>query len=163
MGQRIEPRIRLSKCYTMHKHTDTKLITSDKLTEFFEDHLKEKHVELQPEVTNPDDFPHILPPDDINISSDIPSEAEVQEAIKRLKNGKCQGTDKVYGEELKYNTSGRFMVYFLLLLTTIWTTFVLPSSWLVSSITCLFKTMDQEVMLPIIVVFLLCPLAQKSS
>ena len=138
-ARKIEEEFRLSKCYTMHKHTDTKLITSDKLTEFFEDHLKEKHVELQPEVTNPDDFPHILPPDDINISSDIPSEAEVQEAIKRLKNGKCQGTDKVYGEELKYNTSGRFMVYFLLLLTTIWTTFILPSSWLVSSITCLFK------------------------
>ena len=138
-ARKIEEEFRLSKCYTMHKHTDTKLITTDKLTDFFKDHLKERHVELQPEVTNPDDFPHILPPDDININSDIPSEVEVQEAIKRLKNGKCQGTDKVYGEELKYNTSGRFMVYFMLLLTTIWTTFILPSSWLISSITCLFK------------------------
>ena len=123
----------------MNKHTDTKLITSEKLTEFFKDHLKEKTVELQPEVMNPNDFPHILPPEDININSDIPSVAEVQEAIKKLKNGKCQGTDKVYGEELKYNSSKRFLIYFMLLITTIWTTFILPSSWLLSSITCLFK------------------------
>ena len=63
----------------------------------------------------------------------------MQEAIKKLKNGKCQGTDKVYGEELKYNSSKRFLIYFMLLITTIWTTFILPSSWLLSSITCLFK------------------------
>ena len=138
-ARKIEEEFRLSKSYTMHKHTDTNLITSEKLTEFFEDHLKEKPIDLQPEVMNPNDYPHILPPDDININSDIPSEGEVQEAIKKLKNGKCQGTDKIYGEELKYNTSSRFLVYFMLLLTTIWTTFILPSSWLISSITCLFK------------------------
>ena len=96
-------------------------------------------MDLQPEVINPNDYPHILPPDNVNINSDIPSVSEVQEVIKKLKNGKCQGTDKIYGEELKYNTSSRFLIYFMLLLTTIWTTFILPSSWIVSSITCLFK------------------------
>ena len=44
----------------MHKHMDTKLITSEKLTEFFRDHLKEKPVELQPEVINPELYPHII-------------------------------------------------------------------------------------------------------
>ena len=110
----------------MHKHTDTKLITSEKLTEFFQDHLKEKPVELQPEVINPELYPHIIQPDNLNISSDIPTISEVQDARKRFKNGKCQGTDKIYGEEIKYNTSDRFMVYLMLLLTTIWTTFSVP-------------------------------------
>ena len=137
--ERIEEEFRLCKSYTMHKHTDTKLITSEKLTEFFQDHLKEKPVELQPEVINPELYPHIIPPDNLNISSDIPTISEVQDARKRFKNGKCQGTDKIYGEEIKYNTSDRFMVYLMLLLTTIWTTFSVPSSWLISSITCLFK------------------------
>ena len=65
--------------------------------------------------------------------------SEVQDARKKIKNGKCQGTDKIYGEEVKYNFSNRFMVYLMLLFTTIWTTFMVPSSWLISSITCLFK------------------------
>ena len=69
----------------------------------------------------------------------MPTEKEVEDARKRFKNGKCQGTDKIYGEELKYNFSGRFMIYLLLLINTIWTSFTIPSSWLISSITCLFK------------------------
>ena len=134
-ARKIEEEFRLCKSYTMHKYTDTKLITSEKLTEFFKDHLKEKPVELQPEVLNPELYPHILPPDNINTNSDIPTISEVQDARKRFKNGRCQGTDKIYGEEIKYNTSNRFMVYLMLLLTT----FIVPSSWLISSITCLFK------------------------
>ena len=39
-ARKIEEEFRLSKNYTMNKHTDTKLITSEKLTEFFKDHLK---------------------------------------------------------------------------------------------------------------------------
>ena len=42
-------------------------------------------------------------------------------------------------EEVKYNFSNRFMVYLMLLLTTIWTNFMVASSWIISSITCLFK------------------------
>ena len=94
----------------MHKNTDANLISSEKLTEFFKDHLKEKPVELQPEVLNPELFPHIIPPDNIAPNSDLPTEKEVEDARKRFKNGKCQGTDKIYGEELKYNFSGRFII-----------------------------------------------------
>ena len=90
-------------------------------------------------MINPLDYPHILPPENINVNSEVPSVTEVQDVIKNIKNGKCQGTDKLYGEELKYNNSPRFIFYLMLLLTTIWTTFTLPSSWLISSITCLKK------------------------
>ena len=138
-ARKIEEEFRLCKTYTMHKNKNQNLISSDKLTEFFKDHLKEKPVDLQPEVMNPELFPHVLPPEGIEINTDIPTESEVEDARKRFKNGKCQGTDKIYGEEIKYNLSNRFMIYLMLLISTVWTSFKLPSSWLVSSITCLFK------------------------
>merc|ERR1711965_810178 len=46
---------------------------------------------------------------------------------------------KIYAEELKYNFSKRFMIYMLFLISIIWTTCKVPSCWLISSITCLFK------------------------
>lgn len=138
-ARKIEEEFRLCKTYTMTTHTNSNLISSEKLTDFFQDHLKEKPIDVQPEVINPERYPHVLPPDNLNINSDIPTISEVQDARKQLKNGKCQGTDKIYGEEVKYNTSNRFMIYLMLLLTTIWTTFMIPTSWLISSITCLFK------------------------
>ena len=138
-ARKIEEEFRLCKTYTMHKNTDANLISSEKLTEFFKDHLREKPIELQPEVLNPELSLHIIPPDNISPNSDLPTEKEVEDARKRFKNGKCQGTDKIYGEELKYNFSGRFIIYMMLLINTIWTSFTLPSSWLISSITCLFK------------------------
>ena len=78
-------------------------------------------------MINPEHYPHILPPDNLHINSDIPIMSEVQDARNKFKKEKCQGTDKIYGEE-KYNFSNQFMVYLMLLLTTIWTTFMVPSS-----------------------------------
>ena len=59
--RKIEEEFRLCKNYNMHKNSQTKLITNEKLTEFSEDHLKGKNVELQPEMINPSHYPHILP------------------------------------------------------------------------------------------------------
>ena len=75
---------------------------------------------------------------------ELPVVAEVKDIIKGFKNGKCLGTDLLHPEHLKYNKSDRFIVYLMLLLTTIWTTFIIPSSWLISSITCLFKNIDSR-------------------
>ena len=138
-ARKIEEEFRLCKSYTITKHSDIKQISSEKLTDFFKDHLKEKPIEIQPEVINTERYPHFLSPNNININSDIPTISEVQDVRKKIKNGKCQGTDKIHAEEVKYNTSNRFMVYLMLLLTNIWTTFMIPSSCLISSITCLFK------------------------
>ena len=123
----------------MNKYSDQQLISNNKLSEFFQDHFNGKPIDLQPEVTNPENYPYILPPDDLEVNSDVPEVAEVQDVLHHFKNGKCFGTDLLYPEHLKYNTSNRFMVYLMLLLTRIWTTFVMPPSWLISSITCLFK------------------------
>ena len=137
-ARKIEEEFHLCKTYTMTKHSDINLISSGKLTDFFKDHLKEKPIEIQPEVINRELYHHILPPSNMNINSDIPTISEVHGVHKQFKNGKCQGTDKIYAE-VKYNTSNCFMVYLMLLLTTIWTPFMIPSSWLIASITCLFK------------------------
>ena len=69
------------------------LISTEKLSEFFEDHFKEKSNLIQPEVLTPEDYPHIIPPVDLNINSNIPDIAEVNDIIKGLKNGKCLGTE----------------------------------------------------------------------
>ena len=123
----------------MSKTTEQQLITNDKLTHFFQDHFKEKDLEIQPEVLNPKDYPHILPPNDLQINSNVPEATEVQDILKKFKNGKCLETDQLYPEHLKYNNSKRFIIYFMFLLTTIWTNFCIPSSWLIASMTCLFK------------------------
>ena len=123
----------------MLKATAQQLITNDKLNHFFQDHFKEKELEIQPEVLNPENYPHILPPDDLQICSNITEVAEVQDVLKEFKNGKCLGTDLLHPEHLKYNNSNCFIVNLMLLLTTISTTFCFPSSWLISSATCLFK------------------------
>ena len=126
-ARNIEEEFRLCKTYTMAKHSDVNLVSSEKLTDYFKDHLKERVIEMQPEVNNPEKYPHVLPPNDINVNSDIPTISEVWDAKKQFKDGKCQGTDKIYGEEVKYNNLRCFMMYLMLLLTTIWTTFILPS------------------------------------
>ena len=64
----------------MAKHSDVNLISSEKLTDYFKDHLKERIIERQPEVNNPEKHPHVLPPNDINANSDIPTISEVSEA-----------------------------------------------------------------------------------
>jgi exonuclease III len=138
-SRKVEEEFRLCKNYTMIKHSDKQLISNDTLSDFFENHFCAKNIDLQPEVTNPEDHPHILPPDDMEVNSDPPEIEEVQEILKGFKNGKCLGTDLLHPEHLKYNKSNRFLVCLMLLMTTIWTTCVIPSSWLVSSITCLFK------------------------
>ena len=45
------------------------VIFNEKLATFFEDHFKEKEVELQPKVINLDNFPHILSPDKLIVDS----------------------------------------------------------------------------------------------
>jgi hypothetical protein len=135
----VEEEFRLCKNYNITKHSDKKIISDNKLSNFFKDHFKVKNIELQPEVTNPNNYPYVIPPDDLRINNQAPEVAEVQDVLKHLKNGKCLGTDLLHPEHLKYNSSNRFMVYLMLLLTTIWTTCNIPSSLLISSITCLFK------------------------
>ena len=89
------------------------------------------HFEEKPEVTNPGEHLHItFARRDVNCAP--PTEEEVGGVISQMKNGKCQGTDGIYAEQLKYNRSKNLLTMFTLLLTMNWITCQIPPSWLIS-------------------------------
>ena len=53
----------------------------------------------------PRSFPHILPPNDISVNENIPTEAEVKSSIKSQKDNKCKGINNTYAEHFKYANS----------------------------------------------------------
>ena len=59
--------------------------------------------------------------------------------IKKQKDNKCQGIDKIFSEHLKYTTSSKLFAALLLFLTSIWTLVEVPKSWLDAVITSLHK------------------------
>ena len=59
--------------------------------------------------------------------------------IASLKNGRCQGTDNIHSEQLKYSTSEILLKYKILLMQMIWSCLVVPANSLTASITCLHK------------------------
>ena len=91
----VEEEFRLAKQYKMLKSTEINTIPPEKLTEFFKDHLSQRHVE------HPSKFPHILPDHSEIITDTPPTSSEVKSALKLFKNGKCRGTDKVSPEQLR--------------------------------------------------------------
>ena len=105
----------------------------------FEAHFVPRETKIQPEVENPGLFPHILPPADVDVNESLPTEEELKSAIKAMKNNKCQGTDKIYAEQLKYANSNKLIAAIMLLLNIIWNLIAVPTTWLFANITCLFK------------------------
>ena len=134
----IEKEFRLAKNYHMLKNSTVKTVDNNDLTDFFSDHFKSRHNDLQPELINPEQFSHI-PSDIVDLNCDPPTEKEVGDTIKKLKNGKCRGTDGIYSEQLKYNNAKKLLSMITTLMTMIWSTCLIPSIWLTSSITCLHK------------------------
>lgn len=59
--------------------------------------------------------------------------------MKRFKDGRCQGTNKVYSEQLKYARSEGLIKYIVLLVGMIWSCLEVPINWLMACIVCLHK------------------------
>ena len=78
-SRKVEGEFRLCKTYTMINHSDKQLVFNDKLNTFFKDHFKDKNTELQPELINPENYPHVFPPDDLTVYSNTPEIDEVQQ------------------------------------------------------------------------------------
>ena len=53
-------------------------------------------------MENSDLFPRVLPPDNITTNEEIPDDKELKDILKKQKDNKCQGTDQIYSEYLKY-------------------------------------------------------------
>ena len=115
------------------------MIAPETLRKHFEAHFAPRETKIQPEVENPGLSPHILPPEDVDVNESLPTEEELKSAIKTMKNNKCQGTDKIYAEQLKYANSNKLIAAIMLLLNIIWNLIAVPTTWLSANITCLFK------------------------
>ena len=75
----------------------------------------------------------------MEIDTCCPNIDEITKVIHNLKNGKCQGTDKIHAEQIKYASSINLLNTILMMITLIWTTCKIPTNWLISHITCLYK------------------------
>ena len=69
----------------MKKYANIKLISNDKLTAHFQDHLKDRPIHIQPEVLNEENIFHFLPPDEIDINTDAYSIKEIKDSLKSFK------------------------------------------------------------------------------
>ena len=103
-------------------------------------HFSDRKFEPQPELEQPKCYPHIVPADDTPMIDDSVTEyREVENSVKKLKNAKCQGTDNICAEQLKYSQSIGLISYIVLLIGLIRTCSQVPVKWLTVSITCLHK------------------------
>ena len=134
------PKHRMMREHTSTPRFNRPLIPNQKLEEHFSTHFSDRKYEPQPELEQPESYPHVLPPDDVPaIDDSVPERGEVESSIKKLKNGKCQGTDKIYAQQLKYSRSSGLFNYMALLIALIWSCAQVPGKWLTASITCLHK------------------------
>ena len=138
-AREVEKEFALAKKYSAFKQGQPKAISNEKLKVHFEDHFKARELPIPPELEFPDQYQHLYQDEKIAIDESIPGMQETGYALNTFKNGKSCGTDKVKTEGLKYNQSEQLMKAILLLLSIIWTTVKIPSTWLHASITCLYK------------------------
>ena len=111
----MEEEFRLAKNYTALNKSRQMLIEPTKLKYHFEQHFDPRNTVTQPEIENPELFPHLLPPNNIQTNEEIPDEEEHRNVLKKQKDGKCRGTDEIYSEHLKYSTSKNLLAALLLL------------------------------------------------
>ena len=133
----IEEEFRLAGNFTDLNKSKRLLIEPRMLTDHFKNHFTPRNVDVQPEIENPDLFPRVIPPDNITTNEEIHNHKELKDILKKQKDNKCQGTDQIYCEHLKYASSNNLIS--AILLSMIWTMIVVPQTWLASVITCLHK------------------------
>ena len=139
-NRNVEEEFRLMKQHTSLERSNMLLVPLSKLEDHFSEHFGPRTYEPQPELEHAEDYTYILPPDELpRINTAVPDIEEIKIEMKRLKNGKCMGTDKIHAEHLKYATSKRLLIYLATLVNLVWTCQQVPTRWLTASITCLYK------------------------
>ena len=110
--------------------------------DYFKDHFNKRKLPSPDEIANPQNYPHLRSSDEcelLDINENQPDREDMEKTTKSMKNGKCKDPSGVYSEQIKYNTSSKLMQILVTLMTLIWSTITVPSSWLHSLITCLYK------------------------
>ena len=137
-ARKAEKEFALAKKFNMLKDGSKKCISNEKLKQHFEKHFSARPIPLPPELERPEEY-SFLAEEKIPINEDVPAEKEVKDAVRTFKDGKNWGSDKMKTEGLKYNSSNLLLGRILALLTLIWSILSVPSAWLHSNITCLYK------------------------
>lgn len=138
-NRRVEEEFRIMREVKMVKKSSRLVCPPEKLRKHFEKHSKNRDVEPQPEIENPDYHPHVLPEHPIRVDDSEPSQDEVAGAISQLKNNKAIGTDGLAAELLKYNDSTELLKLITKLLVDVWNGGDIPTSWSQSRVKCLYK------------------------
>ena len=123
----------------MLKNNSEIIIPKEKLTKHFKNHFDKRECEKQPEVECPENYPFLLPSVHKPADESSPTEVEIIEAIKTLKNNKCQGSDNISNEQVKCQNSNIFIKWILVMMCSLWMVAKYPSSWYKAIICCLYK------------------------
>ena len=137
-----EEEFRLMKNYSMLKKNHQTPISATKLEEHFMNHFKERQIGIPDEVMNPQNYQHLARTqelDSIRVNEEPPEREEILNSRKKMKNGRCKGSDDVYSEQIKYNESPTLISMIIMLMSLVWNLLSTPKSWLHSIINCLYK------------------------
>ena len=117
------------------------MISNEKLRTHFEAHFSEQPDSQMPEeLENPEQQDYFEVGQAVGVDQSAPPQEEVEKALANLKNQKSSGIDKCPLESLNYGRgSARLIVWIRALISMVWTSVVVPSTWLRSQITCLHK------------------------
>ena len=144
--RRIDREFAEAKKYNMHRQTSKLLVSKESLHKHFKKHFGGSNIPMPKELQHPENS---RLKDTMNNAIDVdespPHVDEIKKTLGKLKNGKCEGTDKVKMEQLKYGKqSDMFINHILTLLTLIWTSIIVPNLWIQSRISCIFKKGKQS-------------------
>ena len=141
-SRQIEREFSEAKKHHMQTKSSKMLVSNEALHNHFESHFKKNIVTMPEELLHPkNSCLNTSLQNAINVENSAPTEKEVKDTLSKLKNGKCQGVDKVKMEQLKYGkNSFRLITYLTTLLTLIWTNLMVPAIWLQSRLSCIYKS-----------------------
>lgn len=138
----------MEKIFAKAKKFDAGLVNTAKkaqidpniLNEKFKTHFNYPQNVLPPEITSPENFPELQSLRfDKKIDESYPTNSEIRSALKKFKNNKCQGSDKIWAENLKYAEPEALILVLEKLLKSVWDGSPQPDSWKYSTISGIFK------------------------
>ena len=144
--RQVEEEFRLSKKRSLLKKSTKIKCAPEKLHAKFTEHFKRKptpnSTKSQIEIT---DLKKILPDVNILIDLETPDIDEIAYQMeKKLKNGRCCGTDEIVGEQLKYAESEKLPQYVHEIVRRLWEENELPENWSILRLKPIFKNKGSE-------------------
>ena len=146
--KKVEEEYRLCKQRKLLKKSTKIKCAPEKLHATFSKHFKERP---EPKTSNKYypkliDLEQIIPKTEVEIDMETPEVWEIEfEMEKRIKNGRCKGTDGLVGEQLKYaKESDKLPGYIHEIVKRIWDDGQVPESWKISRLKPIFKNKGSQ-------------------